>query len=97
MNIRPLITEKTMKMSVNGWYTFAVDRFSRKEEIRLQIHRLYTVDPIDIRTIVMKGKTHRVGKKRAEVKKTDWKKAMVRLKKGQSIEAFALGGQEEKK
>lgn len=88
--IRPLITEKSMVLAQRGWYTFAVAKIARKEVIAKEISKLYSVSVRDIRTIKMTGKTHRSGKKMVMAKKTDWKKAMVRLAKGQRIPVFEV-------
>lgn len=85
---RPLITEKTLKLAASGWYTFAVDVKARKETIASAVKQLYKVDVIEVRTMVMHGKTKRAGRKATTVKRPDWKKAFVQLKKGQKIDAF---------
>lgn len=88
--LKPLITEKSLRLVSKGWYTFATDRFARKNDITSAVKSLFHVDVTEIRTIVMKGKTRRVGKKMMHVKKSDWKKTMIRLKTGQTIDAFEM-------
>ncbi len=90
---RPLITEKSMALAQTGWYTFAVTAFARKEQIAKEISRLYNVTVREIRTIRRVGKMHRTGKKMIMKRHTDWKKAMVRLVKGQKIAVFDIGEQ----
>jgi large subunit ribosomal protein L23 len=94
---RPLITEKTLTLAARGWYTFSVDTQASKEVIAQAISAFYKVNVIDVRTIGMHGKVRRVGKMSKYVKKADWKKAMVRLKKGQKIDVFEVTGQEVEK
>ncbi len=91
-----MITEKSMTLAQKGWYTFAVTKFARKEMIAKEISRLYAVQVRQIRTIKKVGKVHRVGKKNALVQKTDWKKAIVKLAKGQRISVFEVTGEETK-
>ncbi len=80
-----------MAIAQGGWYTFAVPEFTRKESIAKEIGRLYNVSVTDIRTVSMTGKTRRAGKKMVAAKRSDWKKAMVRLAKGQKIAVFDIG------
>lgn len=93
---RPLITEKSMTLAQQGWYTFAVPAFSRKEHIAKDISRLYNVTVSEVRTIRKVGKMHRTGKKMIMKRRADWKKAMVRLVKGQKIAVFDIGEQSSK-
>ena len=93
MNIRPVITEKSMTLAQKGWYTFAIGAFNRKEDIAKEIGKLYSVTVRDIRTIRMSGKNHRTGRKMIMKQRPDWKKAMVRLAKGQKIAIFEIGDQ----
>ncbi|MCJ7825988.1 50S ribosomal protein L23 [Patescibacteria group bacterium] len=95
--IKPLITEKTMHMAGGGWYTFQADCKANKNEIRKEIEKLYGVSVLSIRTSLMHGKVRRVGRKGLSVTKSDWKKVSVKLKAGQTIDAFQIGGPEEKK
>lgn len=90
---RPLITEKSMALAQKGWYSFGVGAFARKEEIAKEINFLYNVTVREIRTIRKVGKMHRTGRKSVLKQRSDWKKAMVRLAKGQKIAIFDIGDQ----
>jgi len=87
---RPLISEKSLMSASRGWYTFAVDKHARKEEIAKLIERMYSVNVLSVRTIAMHGKVRRTGKKMIRNRKEDWKKAMLLLKAGQHIDAFEV-------
>jgi large subunit ribosomal protein L23 len=50
------------------------------------VELLFGVDVLDVRTMRMPRKSRRVG--RFEGRKTEWKKAIVRLAEGQKIEFF---------
>lgn len=89
--VRPLITESTIANAQKGWYTFVFGAFVRKETIAKTIGHLYNVTVREVRTIRMKGKTRRVGRSMRTHKTADWKKAMVQLKKGQTIPVFEIG------
>ncbi len=88
MMIRPVITEKSLLLANKGWYTFAVPKSLKKEDIRRVIHEVFSVDPIAVRTVSMHGKVRRVGRYLRKVRRPDWKKAIVRLKQGQTISIF---------
>lgn len=88
--IRPVLTEKTLSLAAIGWYTFVVKLASRKSEISRDITSLYAVHVTDVHTRRVKGKTRRVGKKPKRAVGPDWKKAMIRLKSGETIEAFQV-------
>ncbi len=90
--IRPLITEKSTTNSKDGMYTFEVAKSADKIEIKKEIERLFNVHVREVRTVVMHGKTHRVGKRRSEVSRSDWKKAFVKLVKGEAISLFDIKG-----
>lgn len=95
--VRPHITEKSLRLASKGWYTFATDRFTRKHEITQEINRVYTVTVTSVRTSIMHGKTRRIGKKMMTKVAQNWKKAMVRLTPGQTIPAFEVTQEVEKK
>jgi len=91
--VKPLITEKTMQASLSGWYTFQADISAQKNCVRKEIETLYGVTVVAIRSRIMHGKVRRVGRKGIAIQKSDWKKASVRLKSGQTIDAFQVGGE----
>jgi large subunit ribosomal protein L23 len=82
---KPLLTEKIATLQdANNQYAFEVDRHANKVEIQRAIEQKYDVTVIDIQTLNVRGKVKRLG--RFEGKRADWKKAIVRLKEGDSIE-----------
>lgn len=87
---RPVITEKSLQYAGRGWYTFAVALASNKAVIAEAIGNLYKVNVTDVRTIIMHGKEQKHGKRSQKVRQSDWKKALVRLKTGQKIDAFEV-------
>lgn len=97
ITMRPVITEKSLREVSRGWYTFAMETTMRKETIKSVVAKVYGVTVVDVHTIVMHGKMHKVGKRQRQVALTNWKKVMVKLKSGQSIDAFSLSGQDEEK
>jgi large subunit ribosomal protein L23 len=87
---RPLINEKTYQMSqVYNQYTFEVDMRANKIQIADAVMKLFDVDVMSVRTMVMPAKRGHRGR-RVYTRKLAWKKAIVTLPQGQTIEAFNL-------
>ncbi|MDJ0865156.1 MAG: 50S ribosomal protein L23 [Myxococcota bacterium] len=84
---RPLVTEKsTLGREEQNEVVFAVDPRANKHEIRRAVERLFEVAVEDVRTLRQPRKLRRVGKYQGH--RPQWKKAIVRLAEGQSIEFF---------
>ncbi|MDE2025436.1 MAG: 50S ribosomal protein L23 [Patescibacteria group bacterium] len=86
--VSPFITERSMALAQNGKYTFLVGRFSTKEEVKKEVERLFNVHVQKIMTVVVKGRTKRIGKRRDEIHLQPFKKAVVEVKKGEKIALF---------
>jgi len=89
--IKPIITEKSLELADQGRYTFEVNKKATKQSVAEEIKRIYDVDVIKTRTIVMPGKKRRIIGTRRFTKKPGAKKAIVDLKEGQSIDVFTKG------
>jgi large subunit ribosomal protein L23 len=97
---RPLLTEKSSRLRETGGaasapaegtaykqqLVFEVAKDANKIEIRQAIQTLFKVTVTDVRTLVNRGKTKRVG--RFSGQRPAWKKAIVTLKAGDNIEFF---------
>jgi len=84
---RPLVTEKSnIGREENNVVTFAVDPRANKHEIQRAVEGLFDVRVVAVRTMRMPRKSRRVGKFMG--RKPEWKKAIVRLAEGQTIEFF---------
>lgn len=84
---RPLVTEKsTLGRELHNEVAFAVDPRASKHDVRRAVEELFSVRVDDVRTMRMPRKTRRVG--RFIGHRPQWKKAIVRLAEGQSIEFF---------
>ena len=85
--IRPIITEHSYDMMEKNTYTFEVAKDSNKVEIAQAIEAIFNVKVVKVNTLNVKPKPKRV---RYQAGKTrTWKKAMVTLKEGDTIELFA--------
>jgi large subunit ribosomal protein L23 len=82
--VSPSVTEKSTFLSDQNKIVFKVNKRAKKDSIKRSIEKTFKVNVVKINTINLKGKTKTVkGKK---VRKSDLKKAIVTLKKGQSID-----------
>ena len=75
---RPVITEKSVKLSQAGRYTFRCKTSANKIEIKAAIETVYEVEVANVNTLIMKGKTKQVGRAR-KGRTADYKKAIVTL------------------
>lgn len=84
--IRPIITEKTTALMAENRYTFLVPLTVNKVEIRQAVEHVFKVKVEAINTVRVLGKTKRMGK--TQGKRSDYKKAIVKLAPGERIEFF---------
>lgn len=83
----PIITEKLDRArEENHQYSFLVDREANKTEIRHAVEKLFKVNVVEVRTSIARGKVKRIG--RSVGQRANWKRALVTLKEGQSIDLF---------
>ncbi len=78
------VTEKSTDLSKENKYVFKVGQKTNKSEIKKEIESFYKVNVLDIKIINIPKKKIRVGRK--EGWKKGYKKAIVEIKKGQTIE-----------
>jgi len=84
---RPLLTEKTTLMTEReNKVVFEVDRSANKIEIRRAVETLFDVKVEGVRTLTAHGKIKRMGMHQG--RRSDWKKAVITLRKGDKIEFF---------
>ena len=83
---RPVITEKTQAMMNENKYTFEVPMDANKVEIRQAIEAIFNVKVERVNTVRVLGKTKRMG--RFQGKRSDFKKAVVKLAEGSKITLF---------
>ncbi len=85
--VRPLVTEKSHEqLDRHGAYTFVVANDANKIEIAHAIEKQFNVKVKDVRTMRYAGKQKRMG--RWVGRKAAWKKAVVTLAEGDTIEIF---------
>ena len=82
--ISPNITEKSTSLSEFNKIVFKVHKGASKSSIKRSVEKIFKVNVVKINTINLKGKTKMVRNKKAS--KPGYKKAIITLKKGQSID-----------
>ena len=82
--VAPHITEKSSLLAENNAVVFKVAPNASKPEIKAAVEALFSVSVVGVNTLTQKGKTKRW--KGKPYKRSDVKKAIVRLAEGQSID-----------
>ena len=85
--IRPIISERSFDMQELNRYTFEVDKRASKIEIAKAVEEIFGVTVIKVNTSNVKPKVKRV--RYVAGKTRSWKKAIVTIAEGDSIELFA--------
>ena len=89
--LRPLITEKAEKLSTKrNQYTFLVAKDCNKIEVSNAVEKIYNVSVEAVNTMMMPGKAKSRNTRNAIIKgqKPSYKKAVVTLKPGDTINIF---------
>ncbi len=82
-----LVTEKgTRLQQADNQYLFEVGSDANKMQIRAAVEKQFNVKVKDVRTMVRKGKAKRVGRNRVPGRTSDWKRAVVTLQDGNTID-----------
>ncbi len=85
--VRPVMTEKSSAgYQDRGEYTFEVVPEATKPAIRQAVESLFGVKVTGVWTSNVRGKSRKVG--RSAGKRPNWKKAIVKLREGDTIEIF---------
>lgn len=85
--LKPLVTEKGSKMREAGnRYLFRVATTANRLEIKHAVEAIFHVKVKSVRTMIAHGKVKRLGA--FSGKRPDWKKAIVTLQAGQTIDLF---------
>ena len=89
--LRPVVTEKMLTLQEDeSKYAFQVSRNANKIEIKKAVETKFDVIVQNVRTINVKGKSKRMNTRKGLThgKRSDWKKAIVTLAEGHSIDLF---------
>jgi len=83
---RPLITEKNTSLQTLDKYAFEVAGEANKQQVKQAVEKAFKVKVTAVNVISVPGKERRIG--RSKVLTRSWKKAIVTLKSGDSIQFF---------
>ncbi|MCK9438821.1 MAG: 50S ribosomal protein L23 [Patescibacteria group bacterium] len=84
--VKPLVTEKAANLGSLNQYAFVVSDSANKIDVAKAIFEVYGVKPEKVNIIKVKGKV--VSRGKITGKRKDFKKALVSLKKGDSISIY---------
>ena len=84
--INPVVTEKSVDLMQENKYCFKVAKDANKIEIKNAIEEIFKVTVVNVNTVNVHGKMKRMG--RTQGMTASWKKAVVTLREGDSIEVF---------
>ena len=87
--IAPVVTERSMTGFADKKYTFEVAGDATKIDIKRAVEELFDVKVAKVNTLTVRGHNRRMG--RYEGKTSEWKKAIVTLKKDSKTIAFFDG------
>jgi large subunit ribosomal protein L23 len=84
--LAPILSEKSYAGTVEGKYTFRVHQDAHKLQVRQAVEELFEVNVERVNIVKVQAKPKRRGAIKGA--KPGWKKAIVQLRRGQSIEFF---------
>ncbi len=82
--ITPHISEKASILAEKGFYVFRIEKRANKTEVKKEVEKKYNVKVEGVRVVMIPSKKRRRGK--TEGVRSGYKKAIVKLKKGQTID-----------
>ncbi len=84
----PIISEKsTIAAEAHGQFVFKVKKNATKKQVKSAVEKMFDVEVDSVRVLNVKGKEKRFGRNLG--KRSDWKKAYVKLKPGNDIDFSA--------
>lgn len=88
---KPVINEKFAKLNQQGVYGFIVDRGANKIEIKNAVEKMFGVNVDSVNTMISIGKVKNRSTKTRFIsgRKSSYKKAIVTLAKGETIDIYA--------
>ncbi len=81
--VKPLVTEKSYRGMAKGQYAFKVSKKANKISVRNAVEKVYDVKVLRVNIVNVHGKSKNYG--RISGRTSDWKKAIVTLKPGETI------------
>lgn len=90
--IRPVVSERSYDLMSQNKYTFEVARTACKEQIADAVEKLFNVHVVKVNTLTVKPKNKRV--RYVAGKTRTWRKAIVTVAEGDSIDIFGSNAAE---
>jgi large subunit ribosomal protein L23 len=84
--LAPVVSEKSYSLITDRKYTFKVHKDAHKTQIRQAVEELFDVNVTNVNVVKVQSKPKRRGLHRGS--RPGWKKAIVQLREGESIEIF---------
>jgi large subunit ribosomal protein L23 len=84
--LAPIVSEKSYAGTADGKYTFRVHSDAHRTQVRQAVEALFEVNVLKVNIVKVQPKPKRRGLIKGT--KPGWKKAIVQLKPGQTIEFF---------
>jgi large subunit ribosomal protein L23 len=84
--LAPVVSEKSYSLITDRKYTFKVHKDAHKTQIRPAVEELFDVNVMNVNVVKVQAKPKRRGVHRGT--RPGWKKAIVQLREGESIEIF---------
>jgi large subunit ribosomal protein L23 len=84
--LKPVVTERSVDLMQENKYTFKIAKSANKIDVKRAVEEIFKVKVIDVKTVNVKGKMKRQG--RTQGMTPSWKKAIVTLAEGDTIEVF---------
>lgn len=95
--INQIISEKAIKAQEENKFSFIVKAAASKRDIKQAVSDMYRVKVLSVLTSINKGGRRKVGAKRTEISLGAWKKAIVKLNKGDKLNLFGKSENGDKK
>jgi large subunit ribosomal protein L23 len=83
---RPLVTEKSTVLQAENKYAFEVAKEATKPQIKQAVEKAFNVEVTGVNVVTIPGKSRRLGRRLLPARA--WKKAIVTLKPGDTIQFF---------
>ena len=84
--LAPVVSEKSYSLITDRKYTFKVHKNAHKTQVRQAVEELFDVKVANVNILKVQAKPKRRGLTKGT--RPGWKKAIVQLREGQSIEIF---------
>lgn len=89
--LQPVVTEKSSNMQSRGQYSFLINASATKVDVKHAIKSAYGADVKNVRIMITPKKVRLLGRGREWTKRDKFKKAIVTLKDGKTIDPGKLG------